>query len=50
MPWRWKWPLPSLAVGKEELRFLAILRDRFGLDKLVTSAIERGAMARHYTD
>jgi tellurite resistance protein len=40
----------DLAVGKEELRFLAILRDRFGLDKLVTSAIERGAMARHYTE
>jgi tellurite resistance protein len=40
----------DLAVGKEELRFLAILRDRLGLDKLVTSAIERGAMARHYTD
>jgi tellurite resistance protein len=40
----------DLAVGKEELRFLAILRDRLGLDKLVTAAIERGAMARHYTE
>ncbi len=36
----------DLAVGKEELRFLAILRDRFGLDKLVTAALERSAIAR----
>ena len=39
----------DLAVGKEELRFLAILRDRLGLDKLVTSALERSAIARHHT-
>jgi tellurite resistance protein len=36
----------DLAVGKEELRFLAILRDALGLDKLVTAAIERSAIAR----
>jgi tellurite resistance protein len=36
----------DLAVGKEELRFLAILRDAMGLDKLVTAAIERSAIAR----
>jgi tellurite resistance protein len=37
----------DLAVGKEELRFLAILRDALGLDKLVTAAIERSAIARY---
>lgn len=37
----------DLAVGKEELRFLAILRDTLGLDKLVTAAIERSAIARY---
>lgn len=37
----------DLAVGKEELRFLAILRDALGLDKLVTAALERSAIARH---
>jgi len=37
----------DLAVGKEELRFLAILRDRLGLDKLVTAALERSAIARY---
>ena len=31
----------DLAVGKEELRFLAMLRDALGLDKLVTAALER---------
>jgi tellurite resistance protein len=36
----------DLLVGKEELRFLAILRDTLGLDKLVTAAIERSAIAR----
>ncbi len=36
----------DLAVGKEELRFLAILRDALGLDKLVTAALERSAIAR----
>ena len=35
------------AVHKEELRFLAILRDRLGLDKLTTAAIERSAIARY---
>jgi tellurite resistance protein len=37
----------DLAVGKEELRFLAILRDALGLDKLTTAAIERSAIARY---
>ena len=37
----------DLAVGKEELRFLAMLRDSLGLDKLVTAAIERSAIARY---
>jgi tellurite resistance protein len=37
----------DLAVGKEELRFLAILRDALGLDKLVTAALERSAIARY---
>ena len=36
----------DLAVAKEELRFLAILRDTLGLDKLVTAALERSAIAR----
>jgi tellurite resistance protein len=35
----------DLAVGKEELRFLAMLRDT-----LVTAAIERSAIARYQTD
>jgi tellurite resistance protein len=39
----------DLAVGKEELRFLAILRDIFGLDKLVTAALERAVIARYQT-
>ena len=39
----------DLAVGKEELRFLAILRDRLQLDKLVTAALERSAIARYQT-
>jgi tellurite resistance protein len=39
----------DLAVGKEELRFLAILRDSLGLDKLVTAALERSAIARYRT-
>ena len=38
------------SVHKEELRFLAILRDRLGLDKLVTAAIERSAIARYQTE
>jgi tellurite resistance protein len=37
----------DLAVGKEELRFLAMLRDALGMDKLVTAAIERSAIARY---
>jgi tellurite resistance protein len=37
----------DLDVKQEELRFLAMLRDNFNLDKLVVSAIERGARARH---
>ncbi len=39
----------DLAVGREELRFLAILRDKLGLDKLVTSALERSVIARYHT-
>ena len=37
----------DLAVGKEELRFLAMLRDALKLDKLVTAALERSAIARY---
>jgi tellurite resistance protein len=40
----------DLAVGKEELRFLAILRDTLELDKLVTAALERSAIARYQTE
>jgi tellurite resistance protein len=40
----------DLAVGKEELRFLAMLRDTLGLDKLVTAALERSAIARFQTE
>ena len=40
----------DLAVGKEELRFLAMLRDTLGLDKLVTVALERSAIARYQTE
>jgi len=36
----------DLAVQATEIRFLAMLRDTFGLDKLTTAAIERGAQAR----
>jgi tellurite resistance protein len=39
----------DLLVGKEELRFLAMLRDALGLDKLVTAALERSAIARYQT-
>ncbi len=39
----------DLAVGREELRFLAILRDTLELDKLVTAALERSAIARYQT-
>ena len=37
----------DLLVVREELRFLAIMRDALGLDKLVTAAIERSAIARY---
>lgn len=40
----------DLAVGREELRFLAILRDTLELDKLVTAALERSAIARYQTE
>ena len=33
-------------VERTEIRFLAMLRDTLGLDKLTTAAIERGAQAR----
>lgn len=39
----------DLAVGKEELRFLSILRDGLNLDKLTTAALERSAIARYQT-
>lgn len=34
-------------VRNEEIRFLELLRDRLGLEKLTIAAIERGARARH---
>ena len=34
-------------VSIEEIRFLELLRDSLGLDKLTIAAIERGARARH---
>jgi len=37
----------DLRIQQEELRFLSMLRDRLGLEKLVVAAIERGARARH---
>jgi tellurite resistance protein len=40
----------DLLVGREEMRFLAILRDGLELDKLVTAAIERSAIARYQTE
>lgn len=36
----------DLEVAQEELRFLQMLRDKLGLDKLVVAAIERAARAR----
>lgn len=36
----------DLQIWREEIRFLARLRDALNLDKLVTAAIERGAQAR----
>ena len=37
----------ELALTPEEARLLQLLRRKFGLDRLVTVAIERGARARH---
>ncbi len=37
-------------VRNEEIRFLELLRDRLGLDKLTIAAIERGARARHQVE
>lgn len=37
----------DLHVEQEELRFLQLLRDGLGLDKLTVAALERGARARH---
>lgn len=39
----------DLQIQAEELRFLSMLRDRLGLEKLVVAALERGARARHRT-
>ena len=39
----------DLNVNQEELRFLQMLRDRLGLDKLTVAAIERSAQARFRT-
>lgn len=39
----------DLRVQSEEVRFLELLRDRLGLDKLTTAAIERSARARYKT-
>jgi tellurite resistance protein len=39
----------DLAVDREEMRFLARLRDALGLDKLLIAAIERAAAARFQT-
>lgn len=37
----------DLRIQQEELRFLALLRDKLELEKLIVAAIERGARARH---
>lgn len=37
----------DMNLKQEELRFLELLRDALGLDKLSTAAIERGARARY---
>ncbi len=39
----------DLTVKPEELRFLQLLRDALGLDRLITAAIERGIRARNTT-
>jgi tellurite resistance protein len=36
-------------ASQEELRLLAILRDRLGIDRLIAAAIERGSRARFAT-
>ena len=38
----------DLHIWREEIRFLARLRDALGLDKLITAAIERSALARYH--
>ena len=38
----------DLHIWREEIRFLARLRDALGLDKLTTAAIERSALARYH--
>ena len=37
----------DMSIVREEIRFLARLRDTLNLDKLVTAAIERAAIARY---
>ncbi|MEO1207097.1 MAG: tellurite resistance TerB family protein [Pseudomonadota bacterium] len=37
----------DLEIKAEEVRFLELLSDRLGLDKLTCAALERGARARH---
>lgn len=37
----------DLQLTQEELRFLELVRDHMGLDRLVTAAIETAARARH---
>ena len=37
----------DLSLEQEEIRLLQILRDKLNIDRLVCTAIERGARARH---
>jgi tellurite resistance protein len=39
----------DLKIAEEEIRLLELIRDALHLDKLVTTAIERAARARHQT-
>ena len=39
----------DLEVEEEEMRFLELLQERLGLQKLIATAIERGIRARHVT-
>ncbi len=39
----------DLKIAEEEIRLLELIRDTLHLDKLVTTAIERAARARHQT-